>query len=232
MKNMRDNVLANMPGLAIIKDENSIFLDISESCAKLLGWNNAAECLGKTDFDIPCNAKQSAYEFIKMDRAVMNSAKASLSLEIQSYNYSTKLLLVERQPLVEKLDNKQGVFIYCMDLSNTQLFNSYAMLYRFDKKLFDYEFKPACYILTDEYASFNLTDKQKNCLFLLIRGKSIKKIAAIFAVSPRTIEDHIAAIGRKLNCKTKSEVIEKTIDSGFLYHIPRFFQSKELDKIL
>lgn len=231
MKIIQPGVLATLPALAIIKDVNSIFLDMSERCARLLGWENSEAWLGKTDFDIPCEAHHSAQEFIKLDRAAIASDKNFLSLEIQQYDSGVKLLLVERQPLVDQQNNKKGVFIYCNDLTSTHLFNSYIALYQFDKKLFNHEFKPSCYILTNDYCSLALTDKQKNCLFLLVRGKSIKEVAKFFQVSPRTIEDHIAAIGKKLNCSSKSQIIERAIDSGFLYYVPDFFQHKKFEKI-
>lgn len=223
--------LTIIPGIAITKDTNSTFTGMTERCAKLLGWKTTTDCLGKTDFDLPCDASKSAQEFIKMDKATIASGEPFLSLEIQHYGLGYKLFLVERQLIQDHQDTPKGVFIYCNDLTKTHLFKSYISLYQFDKKKFDYEFKPACYTLTQNHLTLPLTEKQQNCLFLLVRGKSIKQIAKYFKVSPRTIEGHISAIGKKINCYSKADIIEKAIDSGFLYYLPIFFQSDKLDKI-
>lgn len=49
------------------------------------------------------------------------------------------------------------------------------------------------------------------CLRLLVTGKTIKLIGQQLGLSPRTVEYYLINIKRKLNVKTKSELIEKVI---------------------
>lgn len=70
-----------------------------------------------------------------------------------------------------------------------------------------------------------LTDRQESCLYLLVRGKTVKEIAKDIHLSPRTVEDHLTKIKEKMNCKKKSELIEKAINLGFLYYIPQILQN-------
>ena len=49
------------------------------------------------------------------------------------------------------------------------------------------------------------------CLRLLIAGKTIKLIGQHLSLSPRTVEFYLDNIKRKLNVKTKSELIEKVV---------------------
>lgn len=51
------------------------------------------------------------------------------------------------------------------------------------------------------------------CLRLLVTGKTIKLIGQQMSLSPRTVESYLENIKRKLNVKTKSELIEKVIQS-------------------
>ena len=74
---------------------------------------------------------------------------------------------------------------------------------------------------------FKLTEKQEECLFFLIRGKTIKEIAKILRVHPRSIEDRISLIKTNLNCQRTSEIIEKAINNGFLYYIPKSIQTTD-----
>ena len=59
-----------------------------------------------------------------------------------------------------------------------------------------------------------LTEKQIDCVILLIEGKSAKEIAKILDLSFRTVEGHLHKIKEKLNCNNKSELIKKLLDLG------------------
>ena len=51
----------------------------------------------------------------------------------------------------------------------------------------------------------------------------MKEIALVLGISVRTVETHFETIKHKLGCCNKSQLIEKAIDSGFLFHIPANF---------
>lgn len=228
---MKDlNFINELPGLVIAKDCQSRYLNISPAFAKLLGWKSAHECQGVTDYEIPCKAVEFADEFIKLDKKVIDSKESMLALDIQNYSAGWKLVLVERNTLV--LEIGTGLYNQCIDVSNTNLFRPYFILHQLDNKLYGKSHRPVSYVLNNNHSPLALTEKQENCLFLLIRGKSLKEIAKILEVSPRTIEDHIEAIKHKLNCQYKSELIEKAINSGFLYYVPEALQKNNLEQIV
>lgn len=62
----------------------------------------------------------------------------------------------------------------------------------------------------------NLSKRQLECVLYLARGKTTKEIARILNVSPRTIESHFVHIKDKINCRTKSEILDKAIAEGIL----------------
>jgi DNA-binding CsgD family transcriptional regulator len=224
--------VTNLPGLVIVKDSHSVYLNISQAFAKILGWKSALVCAGKTDYEIPCKAVEFADEFIKMDKIVMNSNQRMLALDIQNYADGWKLVLVERNPLQLDNDASTGLFNHCIDVSHANLFRSYFLLHQYDNKLFGKSYKPVSYILNNTHCPLPLTEKQENCLFLLIRGKTFKEIAKILHISPRTVECHIDTLKNKLRCHYKTELIEKAIDSDFLYYIPERIQKIRLDEII
>ncbi|MFI4956163.1 MAG: LuxR C-terminal-related transcriptional regulator [Gammaproteobacteria bacterium] len=59
-----------------------------------------------------------------------------------------------------------------------------------------------------------LTPQQTACLKELALGSSIKQIAKILGLSPRTVEHYLNAIKIKLNCKSRSELIMQAIARG------------------
>lgn len=222
-RDMTDNFsyMTSMPGLFNIKDLNSSFVGFSQAFAEFVGWKSAELSFGKTDHDIPCGLADFADEFIVLDKKVIQSGKQMLALDIQRYAHGWGLVLAEKTPM----KNEQGIVNYIFskatDVSSVNIFKSYFKLYQFDTYFFGKKPKPASYILTDDHSPLSLTKKQESCLFLLIRGKTVKEIAKTLGVSPRTIECHLDAIKNKLNCQKKSEIIEVAIDHGFLHYIPQ-----------
>lgn len=208
-------------GLSAIKDIHSTYCNMSENFSKLLGWKSPKDCIGKTDNDIPCDVNQFAEEFVKTDQKILTNQKQIITVDLQNYCSGWKLLLVEKNVFKDKQGKSIGIYLQALDLSATSLFQGYRLLYKLDEKIIGKSPKPISYLLSDVDDFFSLTEKQQECLFYLTRGKSIKQIAKRLGISPRTVESHLDTIKNKLQCDSKSELIEKVIDSGFLYSVPK-----------
>lgn len=208
-------------GITAIKDIHSTYCNVSSKLSQLLGWSSAEEAVGKTDYDIPCDVCQFAAEFQKTDKKVIETNSIILTLDFQNYCTGWELLLVEKNVLKNKQGEIEGLYLQGVDLSSTNLYQGYLLLYNLDAHIIGRCPKAVSYVLNLPHSYFSLTQKQEACLFFLIRGKSVKEIAKILKLSPRTVESHLQAIKNKMNCNCKTQVIEKAIDSGFLYHIPK-----------
>jgi len=60
-----------------------------------------------------------------------------------------------------------------------------------------------------------LTKRETQVVFLLTRGKSARDIAEVLFLSNRTVQNYIENIKTKLNVYTKSQLIEKVLDSFY-----------------
>lgn len=224
--------IATLPGLVLVKDSHSKFLGMSPDFATLAGWKTSEECIGKTDHDIPCKAAEFADEFIKTDKKVFDSGVKMLTLDVQHYSSGLGLILAERNPMKNQHNEIIGLYDHCINVTTIHQFKAYLMLHQLDSKLHGKNFKPITYILDMLHCPLLLTERQENCLFLLIRRKTTKQIGKLLQISPRTVECHIEAIKTKFKCQSISDIIEKAFDSGFLYYIPKSFQKNELENIL
>jgi DNA-binding CsgD family transcriptional regulator len=220
MKKMAE-FIRNAPGLWIAKDKASVYQGISEEFLHMLGWKNVDQAQGKTDHDIPCRVSEFASVFINHDKQVVDSAKKLLTLEIMPFASGWRSVLVERRTIIGEKGTVNGVLLQAMDVSDSAMFKKCLLLNTLDQKLVDTTNKIASYILSAEHSPLPITKQQECCLFLLIRGKCTKKIANILGISVRTVESHIEAMRYKLGCLSKSQLIEKAIDSGYFYYIPK-----------
>ena len=64
------------------------------------------------------------------------------------------------------------------------------------------------HILTHE-KQLPVSRREFQCLFHLVSGKTAKETGAILFLSQRTVETYLDSIKRKLNCRTKLEILSK-----------------------
>lgn len=69
----------------------------------------------------------------------------------------------------------------------------------------------------------DLSDREEECLFLMLRGHTAKSIASVLNLSVRTIEFHTDKLKIKLNSTRKSQLLKTAVDLGYLNLIPQRF---------
>ena len=211
--------LKDVPGYIAVKDLNSKCKGITNSCAELLGWS-CGDMIDKTDYDVPSKASEAADNFIKHDKKTIELDMKVTTLEVCHYPAGIMGLICEKQPLRNTQDETLGVIINVMDITNFVL-RDCIWLDQTERKFINNVNIPRQYILTPEALPFSLSPRQQECLSLLIRGKTMKEMSYILGISTRTVEDHINITKHKLGCYNRSQLIEKAIDSGFLFHVPK-----------
>ena len=61
-----------------------------------------------------------------------------------------------------------------------------------------------------------LSNQQLECLYYLVTGKTIKKIAETMNLSARTVEHYLETVKSKLCCKTREELIKKAFQISYI----------------
>jgi len=132
-----------------------------------------------------------------------------------------------------QLKNKENQIIgtetHIIEITNPKLIQLNQLLQKIDLYR---DKKTSHYSIGKMKERINLSKRQNECLFFILRGKTTKEIANILNVSIRTIESHLEEIKIKFRCRTKSELIIKAIEEGFMEVIPRsIFSESLLDKL-
>lgn len=187
------------------KNCNSVVIKCNELFVEYAGVKSEDKILGNTDCDFPWSEYADIYRAHELD--VMSGKIYSIIFPLKNYSGEKLLFLHNKIPKFNEDGLICGVVCHAIGLINFDL-----------DKLFQGLSKISLGKRTCAYGA-ELSKKQEEVLFYLIRGKSAKSIAKIMGISFRTVEDYIQIIKDKLRCNTKNELIDFAISNGCLENI-------------
>jgi DNA-binding CsgD family transcriptional regulator len=205
------------PGIMCLKDMGSVFQACSPQGVELLGYEKASDIQGTTDFDIKCDAVKGAKEFVLHDQDVMRRGSSS-TLNLHTYaDGCVTIVLMQKKTLLDR-ENIVGVTGVGCDVTHVNnIAGQLLSLLEHDGNFITVDQKKsASYTFHDNYPGDGLTPKESICLFYILRGKSNKQISLILSISQRTVEAHVTKIKNKLQCHSRSQLIENSLTKGYL----------------
>lgn len=214
----QSNLMDCFPGMVGYLDVKHQVKLLNKRALDMLGFKSLDDAIGKTSFDIPSRASECAEQYISQDCLVLEQEKPLQILDICEYSDCSIHAWLTTKSLVKNNEgSKLGVLYVSQELrlNNLNLILGQQDINSSQKK------HALSYWIDDNNDCQRLSVRQKECLFYLIRGKSCHDIANILEISQRTVETHLNEIKHKFKCHTKADVIEKAIDTGMLYSIPR-----------
>jgi DNA-binding CsgD family transcriptional regulator len=217
-----------MPGYFAIMDLQSKFLVANNTALKWAGFNSFDAITGESYGNMSCEASMQHEIFAQQDRRVIYKDER---LRLLSYlccaNSDWKIILGEKYPIRNEEDQIIGVACHFNDITSFGLidFNRFfpVTYERYGVRMLK---KSTVYELKNTYPDASLSSRLAECIFFLLRGKTVKEIAEILNLSKRTAEGYIDDIKDKMGCNSKSELIEKCLAKGYMNIIPNsFFKS-------
>lgn len=188
--NLNCDSLDKLPCFIMMKDRKGLYLNLNDKMAHFVGLKTD-DMVGLSDKDL-CWEKHSSI-YTENDRLVINTAKTHYFIEpINDYNYIHMVCSTIKAPLRNKFKKIRGMIgisiLHQNDMFGLSVLSS-------DKNL--------------QADLLKLSKRQKECLFYLGKGMSIKQIGSKLKISPRTVEDYISIIKGKLGCHTTAQLIER-----------------------
>lgn len=219
-----------VPGYFNILTKDSKHVLVNQPSLQLTGFKSIETLFGNSYQDMHCKASECHDLFSDADKQVVETES---SIKILSYscfagdNWTT--IIGQKSPLRNKNKKLIGVQHFLLDVSDLQLIDLSRFLLQRDRK-----YQPKAlrnqfnYVLGDNLKIQDLSTRQSECLFLLLRGRSAKAIANMLNISQRTVESHIEEVKIKFKCHNKQQLIEKSINEGYLNFIPESLIEKLL----
>ncbi len=226
-------LLRQMPGMIVVMDRQSRFLYSNDYTAKLFGYPNEESMLGDNAHQIHCPAVACADDFIQQDQFVMEKRAALTMLDIHAYADSQeKIFLANKVPFIMH-GELVGSICHCTKIQPSLLGRISASLMRSDHKYYTKDKQgERSYCVDTLLADTCLAKREMDCLFYLLRGKTMKEIAIALDISWRTVESYLYRIKSKWGCEKKNDIVDYAIANGFLNYIPKEILSGNISQIL
>lgn len=177
----------------------------------LTDFKGVKDVVGKTDEDLSPSSVDDNQIFLEQDLRVLKGERITIAHRNSQTN---AVFYLEKTPIFNEANNITGLVYYCRPWEKADVIH---LLSQLDDKL---DLDVQHYTLNHHDNPFKLTPRECECLFLIIRGKTAKDIAALLLLSKRTVESYIENIKNKMNCQNKAEILVKAVSTGYQHHIP------------
>jgi DNA-binding CsgD family transcriptional regulator len=226
--------LEKNPNACGIKDATSVFRYANDHYARIMGFKHSKDIFGRTDFDMPCGTTHCAPLFRAQDQEVLKSQKKMRILDIHPFSGGEwKAYIFTKTPYFTPEGDLGGTFFHGEECTHSSILELGSLL---AKTSIDSGTNPLLgqnsYLLGSIPTSIMLSPRQKEILFFLIRGHSLKHIAATLNVTISTVSEHVEKLKGKFNALTKNNLIEKAVTQGFLSLIPDGLSIKQMSLAL
>lgn len=204
---LRQSQAQALPLIYIIKDINSRYQFMTDLAAQHTGSSSADELIDRTVSDLQCDAAQYAAEWEHYDKMTLEQRSETLLLSNIQSAIGATVSLICNKPIINENGQAEGIETW------VQVLPSSAGL---DKIVKGYLPESSISLKIQSDGSKLLTLREHECVYYLSRGCTFLEIAEKLCISPRTVEAHITNIKIKLDVKTRSELIVKACELGYV----------------
>lgn len=221
-------ILDQIPASIAWKDSNLKYLGANKNLLMQLQLTCREELIGIGDDDLPSNSPHENAIYKKHDLLALQGHTIEImhTLERASDN---KTYFLQKAPLRNEYNQIIGVLYHCLSWQQPDLLNS---LKEIDKKFQPINGLPEYYHLNSSSNPADLSQRELECLFLQLRGKTAKQTGEILNLSKRTIESYLENIKSKFGCMNKAELLITAIEMGYQNNIPKRLLDLDLIELL
>jgi DNA-binding CsgD family transcriptional regulator len=227
------NLLRQINGLIDVRDSQSRVIYSNKFTANMYGFKNEGHLIGNDPYGMRCPAVECADEFIAQDQMVIKSGKELTILDIHIYaDNKSRILLTKKTPYKEER-KINGIICHCTEIYSIGLSKICSILIKSDNKYHNNNSsKERSYIVGAFPKEDRLSPRELDCLFYLLRGKTMKETGKSLEISARTVETYIEQARMKLGCNNKSALIDRGLAEGYLNYIPSHILSKNISDVI
>lgn len=193
-----DNAFETIPASIYCKDKKGRYLDCNKIFLSVSDSKSNSDVIGNSDFDLIWSKHAST--MYTNDLAIIKTGKPESFVE-QANDRSNHSIFYLSYKAPLRLNSKKIVGVV-------------GFSFPLDKSLLENHFQNSKNNFLNPHGNnkYNLTKRQIECLHYLARGMTMKQIAKVLSLSPKTIEHHFDAIKNKIGCTSRYELIQIALD--------------------
>ena len=219
-----DFLLEKAEAFFAFTDKSFNMLKTNQFTAQQYGFSDFREYLGRAAWDTktaPVN-KIAAY-MRSHNQSVMKYGEPLIEFNLCTYHQNkTYLMIMLKTPVFDLEKSTCGVLAVGNLLPIETYYRQLITLSLIDKYFSSKNTKQPqiCYTVIKKFNDENLTVRESECLYFMIRGKSAKLIADYLHLSRRTVEEYQANLKQKIGVTLQSQVIEYSVMYNLIHYIP------------
>lgn len=218
------NIIEQLPGYIAWKDNNHHYLGCNRNLANVYDFSHPNQIIGMKDKDLGEVTEEALAFYHDSDKLALNGKTVKVIHNIGSPDL-TKSFLLEKKPLFNTENSIVGTIFQCHELKE----NIILSLRKHDEK-YQLPYLKSYKIEAFENP-FDLSTRELECLFCVLRGMTAKRVAEVLQLSKRTVEFYISNIKNKFGSLTKSELMVLSIQYGYMDVIPPRFINYNLQQL-
>jgi DNA-binding CsgD family transcriptional regulator len=222
------DIFEQLPGYIGWKDKNLYHLGCNRNLAAVLRLEDTAQIIGLKDQDLIDHNDESDSFHKKNDLLVLHGNIVK-GIHRSSTPYDGSLFLFVKKPIFDNSNQISGLIYYCHEFFASSTFSN---IFEINIKNCSADFIPSHYRIASQDNVCNLSERELECLFFILRGKSAKQIGEYIRLSKRTVESYIENVKNKFGCHSKSELIIKALRMEYMSIIPPRFLQNDFVNIL
>jgi DNA-binding CsgD family transcriptional regulator len=221
-------ILQQIPGCVAWKDKDLKYRGANKNLLASMNLQHPEELLGLADNELPLNTPKLNALFHQQDLLALSGHSLEIIHELD-YSQDNHTYFLKKTPLCDERNHIIGVIYHCTAWSQPDLLIS---LKHIDQKYQDKINVPTYYNLEAYHNPVELSKRELECLFLQLRGRTVKQIAEVLTLSKRTVESYIDNIKAKLGCQNKAELLVTAVTHGYHNHVPKSLLHRNLPELL
>ncbi|CNG08112.1 helix-turn-helix transcriptional regulator [Yersinia enterocolitica] len=192
-----------------IKDNNSKFVYLNESCLDLFDIQPGFDFEGRLDEEMPCSWSEYSDDFKAHDRKAEQSREGAEIIVTSSFGRERVLSpwYFPKFPIYNQNGKVLGTVFFGKNFNFISICD------------FFYSLKPSVITLTPPVDDFS--ERELDIIFYAIQKMTAKEIAEKLSLSNRTIENRLRFIYDKVGCHSLKDLIEYCHTSGLSHYVPK-----------
>lgn len=212
-------ILAHDIGICGVTDRKSNMLGMTTEAIKYIPRKhikNRQDVIGKSAYDI---FDSDLVDLHRSNNEIVHTGKTWHGFEPCFWHNHYTFIFSNKFPVYNNADQTLiGVFHYGSVIEHTNLLVFLNKIHKHQSMINAQSYD--AYEIYQQGMNLHLTPREIECLFYTLRGKTAKEIARFLTISQKTVEFHIEHLKMKFNCYSKSELISKAMECGYLNKIP------------